>query len=86
MSQKFSTRVGKNWLLLSHVEGSTWNLQVLGDTPLEAEVLAEDELQAKDTSLHAAVERLRSEQPSLKVPTDAVWSAVFETRWSKRTA
>ena len=85
MSQRFSTRIGNHWLLLSHIEGPLWNLQVLGETPLEAEISAENEFDAKETSLSAAVERLRSDQPSLQVPTDAVWSDVFQTRWSKRT-
>jgi hypothetical protein len=85
MTQKFSTRIGNHWLLLSHVRGSLWNLQVLGDTPLEAEVSAENEMDAKETSLSAAFERLRSDQPSLRIPSGAVWSDVFQTRWSKRS-
>jgi hypothetical protein len=32
----FSTRIGDNWLVLTHLRGSTWRLQVWGDTPLEA--------------------------------------------------
>ena len=53
--------------------------------PLEAEVSAENEMDAKEVSLSAAFERLRCDQPSLRIPSCAVWNAVFETRWSKRT-
>ncbi len=48
---RFSTRIGHHWLLLTHVHDSTWHLQVLGDTPLEAEVTAVDEAEAKSSAV-----------------------------------
>jgi len=44
---KLSTRIGANWLVLTHLHATTWRLQVWGDTPLEAEVIAGDEAEAK---------------------------------------
>ena len=70
--------------MLSHVRGSVWNLQVWGDTPLQAEISADNELEAKETSFQAAAERLRAEQPSLEIPPEAVWNVVLRTRWTAR--
>ena len=82
LKQRFSTRIGKNWLVLSHVKGSTWNLQIWGDTPLQAEISADNELEAKEASFQAAAERLRVEHPALEIPPEAVWNAVLKTRWT----
>ena len=54
---KLSARVGDNWLVLTQLRERTWHLQVWGDTPLEAEVTAEDEAEAKDSAVAATVER-----------------------------
>jgi hypothetical protein len=51
----WSARVGDNWLVLTQSRERTWHLQVWGDTPLEAEVTAEDEAQAKDNAVAATV-------------------------------
>jgi hypothetical protein len=84
LKPRFSTRIGKNWLVLSHVKDSIWNLQIWGDTPLQAEISAENELEAKETSFQAAAERLRAEHPSLEIPPQAVWNVVLKTRWTTR--
>lgn len=75
----FSTRIGKHWLLLTHVHDSKWRLQVLGDTPLEAEVTAKDEEEAKSSAVEATLERLSIlSQPAPK------WSAVITRHWDSR--
>jgi len=76
----FSTRIGDHWLLLTHLRDSTWRLQVLGDTPLEAEVTAEGEAEAKSSAVEATLERLSipSFQPEPR------WSAVITRRWDSR--
>ena|SRR5579871_2443585 len=84
LKQRFSTRIGKNWLVLSHVKDSIWNLQIWGDTPLQAEISADNELEAKETSFQAAAEKLRAEHPSLEIPLQAVWNVVLKTRWTVR--
>lgn len=77
---RFSTRIGKHWLVLTHVRDSTWHLQVLGDTPLEAEVTAGDEAEAKSSAVAATVERLSiadfGSPPS--------WNAVITSHWDSR--
>ena len=76
----FSTRIGKHWLLLTHLHDSKWRLQVLGDTPLEAEVTAIDEAEAKSSAVEATLERLSilSFRPAPK------WSAVITRHWDSR--
>jgi len=76
----FSTRIGEHWLLLTHLHDSTWRLQVLGDTPLEAEVTAKDEAEAKSSAVEATLQRLSI--PSFQ-PTPN-WSAVITRHWDSR--
>ena len=78
--QRLSTRIGDNWLVLTHLHEHTWRLQVWGDTPLEAEVTAEDEAEAKDSAVAATVERL-SIEPIEPLPT---WNVVTTSRWDSR--
>jgi len=77
---RFSTRIGDHWLVLTHIHDSTWRLQVLGDTPLEAEVTAVDEAEAKSSAVSATLERLSigSFQPT---PS---WNAVITRHWDSR--
>jgi hypothetical protein len=77
---RFSTRIGEHWLLLTHIHDSTWHLQVLGDTPLEAGVTAVDEAEAKSSAVTAAVERL-SIGSCQRNPS---WNAVITGRWDSR--
>jgi len=76
----FSTRIGDNWLVLTHLYGSTWRLQVWGDTPLEAEVTAVDEAEAKISAVEATIERLNVQ--TLHLPT--TWNAVITSSWDSR--
>lgn len=76
----FSTRIGQHWLLLTHIQDSTWRLQVLGDTPLEAEVTAVDEAEAKSSAVAATLERL--DMASFQPIPD--WSAVITRHWDSR--
>ena len=78
---KLSTRIGENWLVLTHVHASTWRLQVWGDTPLEAEVTAGDETEAKNSAIAATLERLNL-GPSQPVSSCNV---VTTTHWDSRT-
>ena len=78
--RKLSTRIAGNWLVLTHVGDSTWRLQVWGDTPLEAEVVADDEASAKESAVEATIERLNIE-PSRRLPH---WNAVVIHRWDSR--
>ena len=80
MTRRFSTRIGDHWLLLSHIRDSTWHLQVLGDTPLEAEVTAVDEAEAKSSAVTATLERL-SIGPFESTPS---WNAVFTSHWDNK--
>ena len=77
---KLSARVGDNWLVLTHLRESTWHLQVWGNTPLEAEVTAEDEAEAKNTAVAATVERLGVE-PFHALP---IWNIAITRRWDSR--
>ncbi len=77
---RFSTRIGDNWLVLTHLHDSTWRLQVWGDTPLEAEVTAVDETEAKSCAVSATLERLNI--GSLQPPT--TWNAVITSSWDSR--
>jgi len=77
---KLSTRVGDNWLVLTQLGQRTWHLQVLGNTPLEAEVTAEDEAAAKSSAVEATVERLRV-GPLRELPT---WNMTVTKRWDSR--
>jgi hypothetical protein len=77
---RFSTRIGDHWLVLTHLHDSTWRLQVWGDTPLEAEVIAVDEAEAKSSAVEATLERLNigSIQPATS------WNAVITSHWDSR--
>jgi hypothetical protein len=77
---KLSARVGNNWLVLTPLRERTWHLQVWGDTPLEAEVTAEDEAEAKNTAVAATVERL-GVGPSRALP---MWNIAITRRWDSR--
>jgi hypothetical protein len=77
---KLSTRVGDNWLVLTRLGQRTWHLQVLGNTPLEAEVTAEDEAAAKRSAVAATVERLRV-GPLRELP---IWNTTVTKRWDSR--
>jgi hypothetical protein len=77
---KLSARVGNNWLLLTPLRERTWRLQVWGHTPLEAEVTAEDEAEAKNTAVAATVERLGVGH-SRAVP---MWNIAITRRWDSR--
>lgn len=78
--EKLSTRVGKNWLVLTPVREHTWHLRVWGDTPLEAEVTADDETEAKSSAIAATMERL-SIAPFRAEPT---WNIAITRRWDSR--
>lgn len=82
--RKLSTRIGDNWLVLTHLEGSTWRLQVWGDTPLEAEVIAADETEAKQSAVAATVERLNSEGAAVEAKPLQNWNTVITSRWDSR--
>ncbi len=77
---RFSTRIGDNWLVLTHLHDSTWRLQVWGDTPLEAEVTAVDEEEARSSAISATLERLNigSFEPPI------TWNAVITSFWDSR--
>ena len=78
--QRLSTRIGDNWLVLTHVNGCTWRLQVWGATPLEAEVTAEDEAAAKNAAIDATIERLRI----VRFGSHQTWNTVITRRWDSR--
>jgi hypothetical protein len=78
--QRLSTRLGDHWLVLTHVHESKWRLQVWGATPLEAEVIADDETTAKETAIAATIERLRIVR-FYPVPS---WNAVITRSWDSR--
>ncbi len=80
MMHKLSARVGDNWLVLTQLGQRTWHLQVLGNTPLEAEVTAEDEAAAKSSAVAATVERL-SVGPLRELP---IWNIAITKRWDSR--
>jgi hypothetical protein len=77
---KLSTRIGANWLVLTHLHASTWRLQVWGDTPLEAEVTAGNETEAKDSAVAATAERLNI---GIGQPAPS-WNVVTTTHWDSR--
>ena len=83
-ARKLSTRIGDNWLVLTHLHGSTWRLQVWGDTPLEAEVIAQDETEAKRSAAAATIERLNIEQSPQHSPPRLNWNTVITRRWDSR--
>jgi len=84
--RKVSKRIGDNWLVLTHVEGTTWRLQVWGDTPLEAEVIAVDEAEAKESAVAATIERLNLEGESERARPLQNWNSVMTCRWDSRLA
>ena len=79
---RFSTRIDGHWLVLTHLHDSTWHLQVLGDTPLEAEVTAVDEEEAKCSAVTATLERLSIR--SFQRPPS--WNPVIIFHWDSREA
>jgi len=79
---RFSTRIGDHWLVLTHVRDTTWHLQVWGDTPLEAEITAIDEEEARASAIEATIERLNVR--TLHPP--ATWNAVITSSWDSREA
>ncbi len=81
--RKISTRIADNWLLLTHMDDSTWRLQVFGDTPLEAEITAGDEDTAKESAVEATMERLNIQQSEPAQPFPD-WNAVITSRWEAR--
>src|SRR5258708_24986740 len=83
-ARKLSTRIGSNWLVLTHLQGSTWRLQVWGDTPLEAEVIAVDEAEAKRSAAAATIERLNIQRSPRHAPRVLNWNAVKIGRASCR--
>ena len=76
----FSTRIGDNWLVLTHLHNSTWRLQVWGDTPLEAEVIAVDQAEAMSSAVSATLERLNIGS----LPQATTWNAVITRSWDSR--
>jgi hypothetical protein len=82
--RKLSTRIEDNWLVLTHLDGSTWRLQVWGDTPLEAEVIAVDETEAKRSAVAATIERLNIERSPRHAAALLNWNAVITSRWDSR--
>ena len=83
--RKLSTRLGDCWLILTQVREDKWRLQVLGDTPLEAEVTADDEAGAKESAVAATVEKLRLEGVATETPAIVNWNAVVTQRFNKHS-
>jgi hypothetical protein len=81
--RKISTRISGNWLVLTHLEGCTWRLQVWGDTPLEAEVTAVDETAAKESAVAATIDRLNLSS-TRKPRRRPAWNTVITRRWDSR--
>lgn len=79
--QRLSTRIGEHWLVLTHVDGPKWHLQVLGVMPLEAEVTAEDEASAKETAIAATIQRLGIVR-FCQLPK---WNPVITRSWDSRS-
>ena len=82
--RKISTRIGDNWLVLTHLNGCTWRLQVWGDTPLEAEVTAINETAAKESAVAATIERLNLPRPARRTRHRPSWNNVITSRWDSR--
>ena len=82
--RKISTRIADNWLVLTHMQGRTWRLQVWGETPLEAEVTAADETAAKESAVAATIERLNLPHERHGVGLHPAWNAVITRRWTNR--
>ena len=83
--KKLSTRLGDCWLILTQLREDKWRLQVLGDTPLEAEVTADDEAGAKASAVAATVEKLRLEGVATETPATVNWNAVVTQRFNKHS-
>jgi hypothetical protein len=83
-SHKLSTRIGDHWLLLTHMNERTWRLQVWGDTPLEAEVIADNEADAKETAVAATMERLNIEPDEPGFERLPHWNTAITSRWESR--
>ena len=86
LMRKVSKRIGDNWLVLTHLEGTTWRLQVWGDTPLEAEVIAVDETEVQESAVAATIEKLNIEGESERAKPLQNWNAVLTCRWDSRLA
>ena len=84
--RKVSKRIGDNWLVLTHMEGRTYHLQVFGNTPLEAEVVAVDESEARKSAVEATIERLNIERDSERAHPLQNWNPVMTYRWDSRLA
>jgi hypothetical protein len=82
--RKISTRISDHWLVLTHLRGRKWRLQVWGDTPLEGEVIAEDEAEAKECALNATIERLNIDPSDAATRRIPHWNAVVTSRWDSR--
>lgn len=78
--RKVSTRIGTNWLVLTHLRERTWRLQVWGDSALEAEVTAGDETEAKNSAVAATLERLNLGP----IGPSPIWNVVTTRRWDSR--
>jgi len=83
--RKLSTRLGDCWLILTQVREDKWRLQVLGDTPLEAEVTADDEAGAKESAVAATLEKLKLEGVDAEAPATVKWNAVVTQRFNKHS-
>jgi len=77
---KLSARVGDNWLVLTQLRERTWHLQVWGDSPIEAEVTADDEAEAKKTAVAATEERF-GVSPCRAL---TIWNVAITRRWDSR--
>lgn len=83
--RKLSAHLGDHWLVLTQVGERKWHLQVLGDTPLEAEVTADDEAGAKASAVAATVERLKMPGISPDSAPTVHWNDVMTQRWDSRS-
>lgn len=83
--RKLSTKLGDCWLILTELREHKWRLQVLGDNPLEAEVIAEDEAGAKESAVAATLEKLKLEGIPTEAPATVNWNAVVTQRFDKHS-
>ncbi len=83
-ARKVSTRIGDDWIILTHIKGRKWRLQVWGDTPLEAELTAANPADARETAIAATMERLKIAPAILASRPAPDWNAVITGRWETR--
>ena len=57
----------------------------MGDTPLEAEVTADDEAGAKESAVAATLEKLKLEGVDAEAPATVNWNAVVTQRFNKHS-